>query len=416
MNGLRKEDVNSLGEAVSIVKDFWQYRRKGLQIPGAIYDTIQALYKKDDLKPLIMKRKPIDGGWWFLIHLPPGTGYLKFKGHEQLFAEAIGGSVFIERKGKAVHIKAYENELQTCYPYAKHINPADFEKMFLPCHFGFSAMGPVIYDLAELQGILIGGNRGGGKSNLIIGLVTTLLMHSNALLGVIDFKRVDTDQFRDYVAYADDIEPARAMLRAINRECDKRKDFMAGKANRWDKMVAKGYTDFWPIVLFVDELTEMQDEECMYLFNRLLRVYRAQGFIGVAATQRPSSTALKNWGDSKMLFPARVCFSVPDTVNSQIILDNDRGASLPTNIPGRCIVQWDKAVETQALLLEPEDAEMLLKKQYRADENRMEVIVRNEELPKRLPPRQDHPGSVGTVERIDNRTGTPAFLPWIKPR
>lgn len=381
------KEKNSLREAVLTIKDYWQYRRKGLEVPATIYDTIQALYRKDEVKPQIMKRQQIENGWWFLVHLPPGTGFLKFKSYETLFAEAVGGQVFIEMKGKAVHLKAYETQLGE-YPYAKHVSSEMFKGMLLPLHFGYCATGPVIKDLAKLEGILIGGNRGTGKSNLVITLVENLLLYSDALIGIIDYNTVDTMQFKPYTAYADDDETARALIRAIKKEMANRKKLFAQHGcNKLEKMRAKGF-NIKPVVLFGDELAEITDEETLDTINHLLRTCRKFGFYMVGATQRPSSTNMKrHWGDSKMLLPTRVCFSVPDAINSQIILDNDKGASLPKDKRGRCIFQFTDSIEVQTLKLEPEEAEQLLKKSVTQTK---EVMNFYEQLPEKLPPRQSH--------------------------
>lgn len=358
---MKKKDYNFLKDNFSELHYYWNYQRKPeFHVPKAIYDTITALYH-GDMKPIIVERNQLDNGWWFLVSLPPGEAYLKFKGYEQLFAESCGGSVHIERKGKAVHLWAYEAELQTKYPYLKHIKNADCDGMYLPCHFGISATGAVIYDLSDMEGVLIGGNRGMGKTTLLLGLATTLCTTDNVALGVIDLKRVDFVPFKEHCACAFDITKADKMLKAINAEIDRRmKVFEEHKVNKLPKLLKKGIKMPW-CVLIIDELTEIQDSDVMARINRVLRLGRAFGVYVIAATQRPSSTALKNWGDSKMLLPARVCFSVPDVINSQVILDNDRGAALPI-MHGRCIFQYKKTMEVQSLFLEPEEAEEILSK------------------------------------------------------
>lgn len=384
-------DGNTINWAYQELKKFWKH--KGNNTAYAILQTIDAVYK-DGCKPLLVKMKKYPDRVWLLFSLPFGESYARFKELEHLFAEAIGGMVVIELEGRAIHLTAYQQQLKTSsqggYPYTKCLDPSLFSpKMLMPIHFGFSALGPMIYDLADLEGILIGGNRGTGKSYLIISICTSLLQYSDAIVGIIDYKRADTEHFRPYVGYAGDEITARRMVRAINKELTKRISwFAACKANTLLKMRAKGH-DVKPIVVILDELSEILDEQTLTGINRLLRLGRSLGIYVVGATQRPSSTNVKNnWGDSKALLPTRICFSVVDSINSHMILDNDLGATIPLSHKGRCIFQFDKNIETQTLYLEPEESERLLKEAEVSPE-RSEVII-YEQLPKRLPARPLH--------------------------
>jgi hypothetical protein len=95
-----------------------------------------------------------------------------------------------------------------------------------------------------------------------------------------------------------------------------------------------------------------------------------------------------------MLLPCRVCFSVPDEINSKIILDNSLGASLPVDIKGRAIFQFEKSIEVQTLLLEPEEAEELLSDQPKGG-------IQFELITKRLPPRQNGAGNNPEIRLLD---------------
>lgn len=113
------------------------------------------------------------------------------------------------------------------------------------------------------------------------------------------------------------------------------------------------------IVLFVDELAELQDEQCQTQLNRILRLGRAAGFCVVCATQRPSSTIFQKFGDSKAMFAATMCFHVRDEINSRMVLDNPRAALIANN-PGRAIYQWEQELEVQTMFLSVKKAKELL--------------------------------------------------------
>jgi len=113
------------------------------------------------------------------------------------------------------------------------------------------------------------------------------------------------------------------------------------------------------ILVVIDELAELDDEDCQEALNRIVRLGRAAGICVVAATQRPSSTMFKKWGDSKAMFAATMCFHVRDEGNSRMVLDNEAASIIP-NIPGRAIYQWDTQLEVQAMNLPIKTARQLV--------------------------------------------------------
>ena len=147
------------------------YRGPDSEIPSAVYDTIELLYKNYELKPFIFRKRQIlhpqqllqykeqarDGNddmpkvnapkgqakpvlpkhftaeeilrfirhrpkkkqtWFLVVHLPAGCEYSEFKSREKHFATAVGGSAEIERIGAAVYMTISNIQLERVYPFA----------------------------------------------------------------------------------------------------------------------------------------------------------------------------------------------------------------------------------------------------------------------------------------------------------
>jgi S-DNA-T family DNA segregation ATPase FtsK/SpoIIIE len=365
------------------VRDQLKYlflHRKGNDAHAAVQDVIDAIWPKDP-KPKIMKKIKISGeAYKFLITLGPGLGYKEFKAKEQLFADAMGGTVQVEKRGKVITMQASTTEIKHEYPYSFDPNQ---HKGYLPTHFGHSAIGEVIKDIADMPNLILAGHPGAGKSNFIHGLIMGLLLNKKTDIRtvVFDFKRLEYSYLRDHVLLVTDCDKALAVFDAINNNLDKRLDTLesAGCVKIQDYLEQGNEMPF--LVIVIDELAEMYDEDCQTAFNRLLRLGRAAGICVVCATQRPSSTMMKAFGDSKAMFAGTMCFHVRDGINSRMLLDNENAALIPS-IPGRGIYQWDTELETQGMVLPVKKARQLLK-----DIDRVEVMHFVEQPQKRLPPR-----------------------------
>ena len=383
-----KAENNALGEALAMIKGLWLHR-KGNEAPAAVQDTIEALWSKEKLKPLIVEKTRQESGWFFVMHLPPGVSYREFKQKENYFQDATGGAIHISKRGKAVYMEVMTDELQTLYPF-KEWDPDKHKEMYLPLPIGISPSGPITLDLVKLPHIFTAGETNYGKSNLLHVFANALLLNRSVYLVMLDFKLAEFGYLDDYALLVNDIPTARIVLQVLNRELDKRlRQLKAAKVRKIQKYLEKG-GEMPFIVLMIDELAEMQDKECQGYVERLARLGRAIGINIIAATQRPSSTLYDKFGDIKALFPCRICFMVADIVNSNMILDSDRAALLPAT-EGRAIYKWGIDMrEVQTYLIDPdEEAPALLAEKFKECERVVSVIndIKQIEQPKRLPPR-----------------------------
>lgn len=347
---------NALAGTIKDIAYIWNHR-KGNEIPAAVQDTIDALWS--DNKPFVHVRQKQESGWFFVIHLPPGRSYSEFKAKQQYFQDATGGAVQITKNGKAVDMTVLTEELKTSYPYQweweKH------EKLYLPFPVGHTPGGFVIADFGKVYYILVAGHPGAGKSAWLHAVITSMLLARDCWIIIIDRKKLEYDYLRNHCMVVTSIKEARTVLAALAAEgdslLDKRLEIM--RQHSVIDMQDLPASVLKPVVLVIDELAELDDSECMEHLNRYVRLGRAAGLWGIAATQRPSAKLSDDWSETKALFPATACFHVRDEVNSRMVLGNPRACEIP-NTPGRGIWQFDVETEFQGMYLPRSKAKKLL--------------------------------------------------------
>src|SRR5690606_3785595 len=134
--------------------------------------------------------------------------------------------------------------------------------------------------------LLIGGNTGFGKSNLLHAIAMSVLISRKAHVVVFDPKVLEFAYLENYTDYFYDIGEIAKALKRLNTEMDKR----LRKLKRSGVVKFQNYKgEFLPILVIIDELAELDKEGQKWLL-RLLRLGRAAGISVVAAIQRPSST------------------------------------------------------------------------------------------------------------------------------
>ena len=357
-------------------------------IPAAFEDAIKVIWRREDMKPLIIEKKlltvngipykeqkiskkemikqsaqfvkkyfgkePLDTerneGWFFMVHIPPGIRYADFFSEQQRFADAVMGSCLIEREGRAIKVWLSNLQLKNLYHYK--FDPTQHQDAYLPVPFGISSRGPIIRDIADTHWFLAGETRY-GKSNLIHCIVYSLLLASTrsrqkSYICIIDLKRIEFPEFDEWAWRVKDIKSAKLMLYKITEEITRRENLFAkARVRKIQDYIYKGH-DLPFIILVIDELHRLQDTSCQEMLKNILAVGAGFGVIVIGSTQRPSSTIFEKvkFGDLKANFDGKVSFRASTSTDSQIILDNPSASYLP-NIKGRAVFQWDCEVEMQ---------------------------------------------------------------------
>ena len=350
------------------------------QTPLAVIETIEALWPKERIRPMIIKKTKTETGWTFIIELVPGISFDDFEGKQKYFTTATGQKVLIESNGTTAIMQVYKSSIVSDYPY--EFIDADGE---LGIPFGLKIKAgvttPFNYDIVNAPHIFISGPTRKGKSNLLRLIATHLALAygGKTFISVIDYGGADFMWLEDRAIVVSDIDKARDLLESVYKEMVRREKILAkARVNKIQKLPnPPSY-----LILIIDEWIDMaEDEDSLFILNKILRKGAKHGIHVIAGCQRLDSMSMKGAGAMKNNFPVRISFRCNKT-NSNMVLDCDAASKLP-NTPGRCIfMDSDEPIEIQCYLIEPEESEELLKD---IPINRGDNIVNKP--PKRIPPR-----------------------------
>ena len=217
---------------------------------------------------------------------------------------------------------------------------------------GQSHFGTVGIDFNQYGHVLICGETGSGKSNILKCLIHQALM-KNYDVTLIDFKRaVSFSEFSDSVTVCYEYEDAERVLIDSVNEAKKRLDLF--RENKVEKL--KEYNKVSPRklkrkVIFIDELAELlkvNDKEIAKVLyhnlETLTRIAFASGIHLIMGVQRPDSTVIT--GQIKSNVAVRLCGHFVDKEPSRIVLNNDLANSLPP-VKGRFIININGFQEVQ---------------------------------------------------------------------
>ncbi len=194
---------------------------------------------------------------------------------------------------------------------------------------------PLVFDLARLPHLLIGGSTGMGKS-VALNVMILSLMYRNSFERVrfilIDPKHLEFPLYNGipYLLTPVITEPKKAIeaLGWAVEEMERRYRVLAKArvrniASYQDKSRSDPELPSLPyIVIIIDELADlmlMASKQMEMLLARLAQMARAVGIHLIVATQRPSTDVIT--GTIKNNFPARIAFNVPSRVDSMTIID-----------------------------------------------------------------------------------------------
>jgi len=194
-----------------------------------------------------------------------------------------------------------------------------------PIPLGLNRDGSIkTIDLLEKH-LLVGGESGSGKSNIITMIVGTGVMDPNCQVFMMDGKRTELYPWRNLAtAYVqDDMGEALALLSAIQDEMGRNQDTM-------NELGIRKFTDsggeIQPKLLVIDELARYlrvedknQKNEFIKRLSDILDRGRSVGIMVVAVTQVPSKSLMT--GDMKRGFTHRMALRMSDTDGSEFVLE-----------------------------------------------------------------------------------------------
>jgi DNA segregation ATPase FtsK/SpoIIIE, S-DNA-T family len=217
--------------------------------------------------------------------------------------------------------------------------PSILDNKHIPLVLGSDWLGRVfVDDLTTLPHLLAAGSTGSGKSVWLrsqIASIVCLMNDRTVRLVLSDTKNVE---FQDFIGCPSLLYGDRAL--SVKQTVDQMLLLRKETDDRLAKIAATGrrnlaeYNQFVSaesklpyIVLAIDELADIvEDSDGVDVLDYITRKSRAAGIHCIAATQRPSADIVK--GVIKNNFLARVCFRMPDGVNSRIVLGENGAENL----------------------------------------------------------------------------------------
>ena len=201
----------------------------------------------------------------------------------------------------------------------------------LPVGLGKDISGrAVFFDLAEMPHLLVAGTTGSGKSVMLNGLLTSLLLTTDprqVKMVLVDPKRVELSQFARVphliTPVVTDVKKAANALSWAVSEMERRYEVL----ERVGVRSLDGYNDRTEkqmpyVVIVIDELADLMMTAAAKVEDAVIRLAqkaRAVGIHLVVATQRPSVDVIT--GMIKANVPSRIAFAVSSQIDSRVILD-----------------------------------------------------------------------------------------------
>jgi len=208
----------------------------------------------------------------------------------------------------------------------------------LPVGLGKDISGrAVFFDLSEMPHLLVAGTTGSGKSVMLNGLLTSLLLTTDprqVKMVLIDPKRVELSQFGRVphliTPVVTDVKKAANALAWAVAEMERRYEVLEKIGVR----SVEGYNDRAEtqmpyVVVVIDELADLMMQAGAKVEDAIIRLAqkaRAVGIHLVVATQRPSVDVIT--GMIKANVPSRIAFAVSSQVDSRVILDTPGAEAL----------------------------------------------------------------------------------------
>ena len=208
----------------------------------------------------------------------------------------------------------------------------------LPVGLGKDISGrAVFFDLSEMPHLLVAGTTGSGKSVMLNGLLTSLLLTTDprqVKMVLIDPKRVELSHFGRVphliTPVVTDVKKAANALGWAVSEMERRYVVLERHGFR----SVEGYNDRAEtqmpyVVVVIDELADLMMQAGAKVEDAIIRLAqkaRAVGIHLVVATQRPSVDVIT--GMIKANVPSRIAFAVSSQVDSRVILDTPGAEAL----------------------------------------------------------------------------------------
>jgi S-DNA-T family DNA segregation ATPase FtsK/SpoIIIE len=262
--------------------------------------------------------------------------YKKVLAMKQTFIAGIGkNDIRIYQNGSMIEIEV-PTKVRTITQYELMLNSHYLDSSSTCVPIGMSVDGDVIFsDIAKMPHMLVCGATGSGKSVFMNSLISSLLFKNtpdDLQFYMIDPKKVELSKYAPLSSMCNVFTDTQESIDLLNRMTD----YMDKRYLALEAAGCKNIDEYREkfgvmprIIVVIDELADLMmvaGKEVEKSICRLAQLGRAAGIHLIVATQYAKAEIVT--GIIKMNLPTRVCFKVPQGVNSRVALDRNGAESL----------------------------------------------------------------------------------------
>jgi DNA segregation ATPase FtsK/SpoIIIE, S-DNA-T family len=282
---------------------------------------------------------------------------------EYVFKQYFGKHIEINGDVKKFELKVYQKVYDGTFSYDFTEFEPHMKKCRLPIIAGKDKLGKIhVFDMVKNPHLLIAGETGGGKSSILRGILTSLILFKNRIpnglkLYLVDFKRSEFHLFRhiEDVVVINKKKDLVKCLEYLLKELEERGDLLdtyelthIDDYNKRHDAVTKPY-----IILCIDEVHALEGEKSVFShLHTISAMGRALGIYLIMATQRPDKDVIE--GKTKGNLTVRYAFAHADKINSDITLGRGTKADASKiTKPGQFIYRNKSALNNFEILQSP---------------------------------------------------------------
>lgn len=310
--------------------------------------------------PKLIKKRNTDYGYCLTLSLPYGLSTDDFKKKQLAIEEYLNKRIEISYHNYRVYMKVFEADLKANQPYRK-VDTKGVLEFPIGNTYGDQI---VTVDLGEVTHVLIASETGGGKSTLIRGIITHLILKEKVVLHLIDLKNgAEFNCFRlskSVRSFSRSIEEAGKVLIGMNEEVERRYNlfFDNGVVDIGEYNQIKGIAKLNYQVIIIDEFADLQNEKPIIdSMVALARKSRASGIHLIIATQRPSADVVT--GNLKANMKCVIGLKTLNSLNSRIVIDENGLEKLRGK--GHGLMKYSGLTEFQSMDLQVPQVRELIK-------------------------------------------------------
>lgn len=323
---------------------------------------------KGEMLPTLKERRSTPYSMIYRFSVPPGLGLEDFTKHKDRMQDYLGKDISIKVHSRNVIIEVYNGPME-------HFN---YESVSIPGAVAFSVGRQrngkdAVLDMGKGEPhLLVAGQTGGGKSVLLRGIITTLVLLKDVSLYLIDLKggaefQVFESSYK-VSGFGKTTHEALEILKQVQNEVERRYSlfYNAGAANI-NEYNAACKEKLLPVVLIIDEYAEFcaggrEEKEAEQLIKSICARARACAIYVIIATQRPDAKVLD--GLIKANITNVIGLKAKNRINSEVIIDESGLEDLKGSGHGIMITNGKK-VEFQAPFLDVKKARELIQHTYK---------------------------------------------------